>query len=108
MHDRLRSPEGNTLYDHMLKGIKAYEKDGHPGAVQKFYEGLHKADEVFGLGLHIEELDPDYEKAESYFQVSKKEITAEIMTESRPGSNESGRLFHVQKPREERVLLFSR
>ena len=33
MHDRLRSPEGNTLYDHMLKGIKAYEKDGHPGAV---------------------------------------------------------------------------
>ena len=34
MHDRLRSPAGNTLYDYILKGVKAYEEADNPGAVQ--------------------------------------------------------------------------
>ncbi len=57
--DRLRD---SGLYDHILKGVKAYDKD-NPGALQKFYSEMHRLDQVFGLELHIEDLDPEYEKA---------------------------------------------
>ena len=62
MHDLLRKPEGDTLYNHILKGVTAYDKI-FPGSLQKFYNEMYRLDQFYGLELHLEEIDPEYEKA---------------------------------------------